>query len=325
MAKKHRYPKRPMHISVEELAAIKKLLAPKRRRNRKPRVVEQPQDVRGETRPQPGYMETTSSAMQSNPYESRFNPMVAWSDKLDSAINQFQNQKRLEYAPSDNPRIDTSLFVTKDDPGVSLLVDGLEDVRMRTIRLENDRRDIREMPEEPFMEEFYDNPMMHSEQNVRDDADDLLSPISYRTVGERTIMENPIHQVNSPRSRLFQDRFTAEDADNEPDDEPEEQPNTTISPDTQTELRQIKLTLTGARGLVSKITTDQLKDEYRRACELTNTTPDQRVLNLNGSSSNRSQIRNKTIALIDDWEQKNLLLRPKITNFFLPRTQDGFV
>jgi hypothetical protein len=228
MAKKHRYPKRPMHISVEELAAIKKLLVPKRRRKRKPRVIEQPQDIRGETRPQPGYMETTSSAMmQSNPYESRVNPMVAWSDKLDSAINQFQNQKRLEYAPSDNPRIDMSRFITADDPNVSLLVDGLENLRTRTIQLENSQRDIRELPDDPSMGEIYggDNPM-HSEQNVRDDADDLMSPISYRTVGERTIMENPIRQSNSPRSRLFQDRFTDED---EPE-EPEEQPSTTIDP-----------------------------------------------------------------------------------------------
>ena len=92
---KHRYPKRPMHISVEELAAIKKLLAPKRRRKRKPRAVEQPKDVRGDTRPQPGYMETTNNnsfsnnVMQNNQYEARFNPMVAWSDKLDSVVNQF--------------------------------------------------------------------------------------------------------------------------------------------------------------------------------------------------------------------------------------------
>jgi hypothetical protein len=176
---KHRYPKRPMHISVEELAAIKKLLAPKRRRKRKPRTGEQPQDSRGETRPQPGYMET-ANVMQSNPYESRFNPMVAWSDRLDSVVNQFQNQKRLEYAPDDNPRIDMSRFITADDPNVSLLVDGLEDVRMRTIRLENERRDIREVNDEPTMEEFYENPMMHSERNIRDDADDSLSQISSR-------------------------------------------------------------------------------------------------------------------------------------------------
>jgi hypothetical protein len=84
--------------------------------------------------------------------------------------------------------------------------------------------------------------------------------------------------------------------------------------------------LDGSRGPLNKITTEELKDDYRRVCELTGTTPDQRVLKLNGAATNRRQIRNKTMALIDEWTQKNVLLIPKITNYFLPKTQgDGFV